>query len=76
MKFRYDPQRPGYRNPKDKNEKLFILIALLHEPRKRYKDALAEFLEKSERQLLRDLKEIAQHFPVEYDEAGRPYIAE
>lgn len=74
MKIKLDMNKRGYASPGSRIEKLFCLTAYLHEKRHRDKKVLAEILEKSERQLRRDLKEISQHYDLKYDEYGRPYI--
>ena len=74
MKFQYDPKRPGYRNPKDSMEKMFVLIALLREKRRRPIDQIAELLEKSERQVRRDLNTLERFFDLDFDDRNRPFI--
>lgn len=69
-----DPQMPGYRLPQTTLEKLIVLIdQLKYKRRKSYKQ-LANILEKSERQIRRDVQMLERFYALDYDEYGRPFI--
>lgn len=72
--FQYNLEREGFREPRDRTERMLVLIALLKYKRRRNMDQLAAILDKSTRQLRRDIKSLERFFDLDYDEYNRPFI--
>jgi predicted DNA-binding transcriptional regulator YafY len=72
--FQYNLEREGFRNPRDRTERMLVLIALLKYKRRKNLDQLATLLGKSTRQLRRDIKSLERFFDLDYDEYNRPFI--
>ena len=70
----YNLEREGFREPRDRTERMLVLIALLKYKRRRNLDQLAAILEKSTRQIRRDIKSLKRFFDLDYDEYNRPFI--
>lgn len=72
--IQYDLEREGFRFPRDRTERMLVLISLLKYKRRRSLDQLAAILEKSTRQIRRDLKSLERFVDLDYDEYNRPFI--
>ena len=72
--IQYDLEREGFRTPRDRTERMLVLISLLKYKRRRNLDQLAAILDKSSRQLRRDLKSLERFVDLDYDEFNRPFI--
>lgn len=72
--IQYDLEREGFRFPRDRTEKMLVLISLLKYKRRRNLNQLAALLEKSTRQIRRDLKSLERFVDLDYDEYNRPFI--
>lgn len=70
----YNLEREGFRAPRDRTERMLVLISLLKYKRRRTLDQLAALLEKSTRQIRRDLKSLERFVDLDYDEYNRPFI--
>ena len=69
-----DESLPGFIHPKTTLEKLLVLVRLLQYKRTKTYAELASILNKSERQVRRDIKMLERFFQLEYDFYGRPFI--
>jgi len=69
-----DENLPGYIQPKTTLEKLMVMISLLKYKRRKTYAELASIMEKSERQVRRDIKMLERFYLLDYDEYGRPFI--
>lgn len=72
--IQYDLEREGFREPRDRTERMLVLIALLKYKKRRTIDQLALILDKSTRQIRRDIKSLERFFDLDYDEYNRPFI--